>query len=128
MLKLIEIDKILILCKTEPDFFTIFGETEDNIHDWRHSTEIMIEDLLIKASKEVTERKAATQSGFRKLSYPSFNGDVLSYLEFKKRWKNEVVPQRKPVALKLTVLREAIPVIAKAKITDVFTLSEAWKV
>ena len=48
-----EIDKILDLSETEPDFFIIFGETEDDIHDWRHYTEIRIEDLLIKASKEV---------------------------------------------------------------------------
>ena len=104
MLKSMEIDKILVLCESEPDFFTIFGETEDDIHNWHHATEIRIEDLLIKASKEVAERKAATQSGFRKLSYPSFNGDVLSYLEFKKRWKDEVVPERKPISLELAVL------------------------
>ena len=36
--------------------------------------------------------------------------------------------ERKPVALELAVLREAIPVIAKAKITDLSTPSEAWKV
>merc|ERR1711942_336975 len=128
MLKSREIDKLLVLCETEPDFFTIFGETEDDIHDWRQATEIRIEDLLIKASKEVSERKAATQSGFRKLPYPSFNGDVLSYLEFKKRWYDEVVPERKPVTLELAALREAVPAITKAKITDVSTLSEAWKV
>ena len=51
MLKSMEIDKILVLCETEPDFFTIFGETEDNIHDWRLSTEIRIKDLLIKANQ-----------------------------------------------------------------------------
>ena len=85
MLKSMEIDEIIILCKSEPDFFSIFGETEDNISDWCLSTEVRIEDLLIKASKEVAERKSATQSGFRKLAYPSFNGDILNYLEFKKR-------------------------------------------
>ena len=105
MLKSMKIDKILVLFEIEPDFFTIFGETEDDIHDWCHSTEIRIEDLLIKASKEVAERKAATQSGFRKLAYPSFNGDVLSYLKFKKRWREEVLPERKPVTLELAVLR-----------------------
>merc|ERR1712030_92491 len=76
----------------------------------------------------VAERKAATQTGFRKLSYPSFNRDVLSYLKFKKRWHDEVVPERKPVALELAALREAVPVIAKAKITDVSIVMEAWKV
>ena len=53
MLISIEIDKILILCKSEPDFFSIFGETEDDISDWRLSIKERIEDLLIKASKEV---------------------------------------------------------------------------
>merc|ERR1711867_86933 len=42
--------------------------------------------------------------------------------------EDEVVPERKPVALELAALREAIPVIAKAKITDVSTLSKTWKV
>lgn len=36
--------------------------------------------------------------------------------------------ERKPVVLELAALREAIPVIAKAKITDLFTWSKAWKV
>ena len=43
MLKSRDIDKILVLCKMEPDFFTIFGETDDNIHGWR----LIIKDLLI---------------------------------------------------------------------------------
>ena len=92
------------------------------------STEARNEDILIRASRQVSERKSASQSGFRKLAYPSFNGDVLSYLEFKKRWMNEVVPERKPVALELAVLREVVPVFAKAKIIDVSTLNEAWKI
>ena len=80
---------------------------------------------MIRASKEVSERKAATQTGFQKLSYPRFHGNVLIYLEFKKRWNNEVVPERKPPALKLAALREAVPALAKAKITDVTTMGEA---
>ena len=82
---------------------------------------------MIRASKEVSDRKAATQSGFKKFSYPHFNGDVLNYLEFKKHWKEEVVPERKPVALQLAALRESIPVIAKGKIVYVDTVTEAWK-
>ena len=94
MLKSIEIDEIIILCETEPDFFSIFRETDDNISDWHLSTKVRIKDLLIRAGKEVTERKSATQSGFRKLTCPNINGDILYYLEFKKRWKEEVVPER----------------------------------
>ena len=56
---------------------------------------------MIRASREVSERKAATQSGFKKFSYPHFNGDVLNYLEFKKHSAAEVIPERKPPALEL---------------------------
>ena len=56
-----------------------------------------------------------------------FNGDILNYLEFKKRWKEEVVPERKPVALELAALREAVPAIAKGKIVEISTVTEAWK-
>ena len=91
------------------------------------SAEARTKDLLIKASKEVAERKSATQSGFRKLAYPHFNGDILNYLEFKKRWKDEVVPERRPVTLELVALKEAVLPIAKGKIVDVSTVSEAWK-
>ena len=93
--------------------------------DWHLSTEVRIEDLLIKASKEVAERKSATQSGFRKLAYPNFNGDIINNLEFKKCWKEEVVPERKPITLELAALREAVPVIAKGKLVDVSNLTDA---
>ena len=83
--------------------------------------------MIIKSSREVSERKAVTQSGFKKLSYPSFNGDILNYLEFKKCWAAEVVPERKPPAIELVALREAIPVSAKAKIADITTMGKAWK-
>ena len=39
-----------------------------------------IEDLLIQASKEFAEQKLATQTGFKKLLYPNFNGFVLDFL------------------------------------------------
>ena len=113
MLKAMDLDSIIILCETEPDFFLIFGETEDDIMDWKLSTEARIKDLLIRASKKVSERKSATQSGFRKLAYPTFNGDILNYLEFKKQWRNEVVPEWKPAALELAALRDSIPVEPK---------------
>ena len=82
---------------------------------------------MIRASREVSERKAATQSGFKKLSYPHFNGDILNYLEFKKQWAAEVVPERKPQAIELVALRDSIPASAKAKIADVTTMDEAWR-
>ena len=62
------------------------------------------EALLIIARKQVTDRKVSTQTRFRRLSYPSFNGEILSYLEFKKKLIVEVVPERKPPALKLPTL------------------------
>ena len=104
MLKAINIDSIIPLCEVEPDFFSIFGETEDCMMDWKISTEASIEDLWIRGSRQVSDRRATTQSGFKKLSYPSFNGDSLNYLEFKKRWNNEVLPERIPDALELAAL------------------------
>ena len=121
------IKHIISVADHEPDFLEIFGETEDQIDDWRHETEGRIDDLMIRASKEVSERKAVTQSGFKKLAYPHFNGDVLNYLEFKKRWAAEVVPERKPPALELVALRDSNPVTAKAKIADVTIMNKAWK-
>ena len=94
MLKDMDIKNIISIADTEPDFMSIFGETEDQIDDWRHATKFRIEDLMIRASKGVSDRKAATQTGFQKLSYPQFNGDILNYLEFKKRWNNKIVPKK----------------------------------
>ena len=82
---------------------------------------------MIRASNKIFKRKAATKTGFKKLSYPHINGDVLNFLEFKKHWAAEAVPERKPPALKLVALRDSIPATAKAKIADVTTMVEAWK-
>ncbi len=123
----INIKHIISIADHEPNFLDMFRETEDQVNDWRHATEYQIDDLLIKASKEISERKAATQSGFKKLAYPHFNGDVLNYLELNKRWAAEVVPERKPPATELVALRDSIPATAKAKIADVTTMVKAWK-
>ena len=93
MLKDLDLDGLISLADTEPDFLTIFRETEDQVDDWRHAIPIRIQDLMIRASKEISERKSATQMGFKKLSYSQFNGDILNYQEFKKRWQNEVIPE-----------------------------------
>ena len=95
--------------------------------DWKLSTEARINDILIRASKQVSERKSATHSGFRKLAYPSLNGDILNYLEFKKHWRNEVVPEQKSAALELAALRGSIPVVVKGKIVNLDYLTDAWK-
>ena len=121
------IEKIISIADHEPNFLDMFGETEDQVDDWRHQTEARNNDLMIRASKEISERKAATQSGFKKLPYPHFNGDILNYLEFKKQWAAEVVSERKTPALELVTLRDSIIVTAKAKIEDVTKMIEAWK-
>merc|ERR1712082_427826 len=125
LLNKMDIRHLISYADTEPDFLEIFGETEDQMNDWRDSVEARIEDLIIRASREVSERKAATQSGFKKLSYPHFNRDILNYSEFKKRWAAEVVPERKPQAIELVALRDSIPASGKAKIADVTTMDEA---
>ena len=82
---------------------------------------------MIRAYEEVSDRKASTQSGFKKLCYPHFNGDVLCYQEFKRRWQIDVAPERRPPALELAALRESVSAIAKAKIIAATSMGEAWK-
>ena len=127
MLKDLNINKIIGLADIEPDFLEILGETEDQVSDWSITTMYRIQDLLIRAYNEVADRKASTQPGFKKLSYPSFNGDVLCYQEFKRRWRIEVVPEWRLPALELAALKESVPAIAKAKIIASTSMGEAWK-
>ena len=127
MLIKINVNRIISIANHESNFLDMFGETEDQVNDWRHATEDRITDLLIKASKDISERKAATQSGFKKLAYPHFNGDGINYLEFKKHWAAEVLPERKPIALELVTLRDSIPALAKAKIAEVTTMVKSGK-
>ena len=82
--------------------------------------------MSYRAASEISARKASSQSGFTKLKYPTFSGDILGYQEFKKRWLKEVVPERKPEALELAALRESIPATIRSKITEVDTIKEAW--
>ena len=95
----INVNRIIFFADHESNFLDMFGKTEDQLHNRRHTTEDQITDLLIKASKEISERKTATPSVFKKLAYPYFNGEVINYLEFKKCWAAEVVPERKPIAI-----------------------------
>merc|ERR1711955_73066 len=48
MLTKVYIRKIISYADTEPDFLEIFGETENQVDDWRHQTEARIEDLIIR--------------------------------------------------------------------------------
>ena len=77
MLERQNINNIITKADEEPDFLAIFGETEDSVNDWRNATEMRLQELEFRAFKEVSDRKAVTQTGFKKLSYPSLNGDVL---------------------------------------------------
>ena len=125
LLKELNVPGIIDLAATEPDFLEIFGETEDAVNDWSEEIWNKVQDFSLRAAAEVSERKAATQTGFKKLTLPSFNGNILNYMEFKRRWRLEVVPERRPVAMELAALREVLPSSAKAKIIAVTTMLEA---
>ena len=47
----------------------------------------------------MSEWRSATKNYLKKLSYPNFNGDDSNFLEFKKWWSSDVVPERRPVVL-----------------------------
>ena len=64
MLNKLDLPSIISLADTEPDFIEIFGETKDQVNDWVEEAWDRIQDLVIRASKEVSDRKALTQTGF----------------------------------------------------------------
>lgn len=72
MLKDMDIKNIISIADTEPDFLEIFGETKNLSEDWRNATKFIIEDLMVRASKEVSEIKFSTQTGLKMLSYHQF--------------------------------------------------------
>ena len=125
MLRDLDIPGIIKLANTEPDFLKIFGETEDQVNDWSEDARFRIQDLTLRAAKEVCDRKAATQTGFKKLSLPNFNRDVLNYQQFKRGWNLEVVPEKRPVTMELAALCESLPATARAKIVAVTDMAEA---
>ena len=54
--------------------------------------------------------------------------EVMTLSEVVIKWNADVVPERKPTAEVLTALIHAILALAKARIMDVSTLSDAWKI
>ena len=64
-----KIDDWLKLSQSEPDLFTFFKHTEDQINDWRNLTEDKIDYLDDKADLEIGKRKALVQSIFYKQEY-----------------------------------------------------------
>ena len=57
MLRDLNIPGIIELANTEPDFLKIFGETEDQVNDWSEDARFRIQDLTLRAAKEVCDRK-----------------------------------------------------------------------
>ena len=73
-------------------------------------------------------KKAYTQSSFKKRKIPTFEGDVLNYYDFKKRCENEVRPERNTEPHALASLKDALPQLAKNKLSQVIKLEYAWKI
>merc|ERR1711989_52547 len=51
MLNKMDIRHLISFADNQPDFPEIFGETEDQISNWRNETKARIEDLMIRASR-----------------------------------------------------------------------------
>ena len=49
------IDQILSMSEIEPNFLSLFEETEDDIDILHYTAEIRIKDLSIRASNEVAD-------------------------------------------------------------------------
>ena len=125
MIENLNIETLIERLVSEPDLIDFFGETEDEINDWKLEVEDKIGTLTSQAIREVWERKRSVQTGFEKLKYLKFDRNILSYQEFRRRWRLKVVPERKPAQLELAALREALTATAKAKITEVMSIKEA---
>ena len=58
MLKNMDIQNIFSITHTKPEFLTIFEEIDDQIDNCRHTTKFRIEDLMVRAIREVSDRRA----------------------------------------------------------------------
>ena len=95
---------------------------------WMEETKEVIWELEYKYQDQIYLCKSCTQSGFQKRKYPSFDGNVLSYYEFKEHWKEEVSPEQKPEVFKVNALKDQVPLTAKNKLHKIKSLKEAWNI
>ena len=83
--KALRINEILDRFLYDPNQDEIYGAFADEIDDWSELCDGKIEELKIRAERQISQRKAATQSGFEKRSYPKFKGEKLTYYVFKEK-------------------------------------------
>ena len=122
------VEQIIQKYDSGPDFLDYFGANLDNLLLWFKDTESIIQDIEDKYLDQIAVKKSCTQSGFQKRKYPSFDGNVLSYYEFKEHWKEEVSPEQKPEVFKVNALKDQVPLTAKNKLHKIKSLKEAWNI
>merc|ERR1712082_420313 len=72
--------------------------------------------------------KPKEQVFLEKTKPPKFNGDVLEFAEFKRKWMAQVNKANLPEESELDKLRDNIPKEAKDQLYAVEKLDEAWKI
>merc|ERR1712025_398180 len=72
--------------------------------------------------------KAKEQVFLEKTKPPKFNGDVLEFAEFKRKWMAQVNKANLPEESELDKLRDNIPKEAKDQLYAVEKLDEAWRI
>ena len=128
MFNTIDIETILEWFVYYPNTDDQFGGSSDSLAEWHADLEERIQNLQIKAKKQIAVRKSVTTSGFEKKAYPRYDGTKLDYYVFKNRWFKEVSIEHQHPDRELASLRECLCQSAKNKVIDCNTLKEVWEV
>ena len=87
--------------------------------------EVIDEKENEKAANKVNE-KSNYGTFLKKQEVPKFSGDCLDFMEFKRKWSNQVSSHNPPSTYELDRLKENIPVEGQKMLYGVDSLSTAW--
>ena len=83
-----------------------------------------IKDQAVSSS----ERPASHHTCLKKLDPPRFNGEIIEFPEFKRRWASQVHSEKLEEQAELDRLRDNVPESAKKMLTGEKSLDSAWKI
>ena len=101
------------------------------IEIWINKTQDEIVDLNCEIQKKIdkicdSNPSKFLQTSLKKRSPPTFNGDILEYTEFKRKWRALVSTLKPDQSSELELLKEHIPDEGKKRIYNVENLDAAW--
>ena len=109
--------------------------------DWQATQRALVESLLssideaIEKKEEEKETKAGVHSAASKPTYntflkkqdpPTFSGDCLDFMEFRRKWSSQVSAHNPPTEYEMDLLKRSIPEEGKKKLYGVDSITTAW--